>query len=127
SRSSAAATSSDGSMHVTTPSEATEVEPRGPNPRDVSESTRPVAALHQGIYGSGRLPIVVPGASYAVISQPATQKSENRPWKLPEPWTPRTRPPLLGKPHRTRFPTATTGTHREPKVLPMFPVYFVTY
>ena len=27
------------------------------------------------------------------------------PWKLPEPWTPRTRPPLLGKPHRTRFPT----------------------
>src|SRR5437773_12497822 len=29
-------------------------------------------------------------------------------WTLPEPWTPRTRPPLLGKPHRTRFPTAPT-------------------
>ena len=31
------------------------------------------------------------------------------PWKLPEPWTPRTRPPLLGKPE-DRFPTATTGS-----------------
>src|SRR2546430_12942860 len=29
-------------------------------------------------------------------------------WTLPEPWTHRTRPPLLGKPHRTRFPTAPT-------------------
>ena len=26
-----------------------------------------------------------------------------------EPWTHRTRPPLLGKPHRTRFPTAPTA------------------
>src|SRR5204863_6878612 len=53
-------------------------------------------------------------------------------WKLPEPWTHRTRPPLLGKPHRTRFPTATTGTligNRELEcypcsrltLLPMFP------
>jgi hypothetical protein len=31
------------------------------------------------------------------------------PWKLPEPWTPRTRPPLLGKP-ADRFSTATTGS-----------------
>lgn len=29
-------------------------------------------------------------------------------WTLPEPWTQRTRPPLLGKPHKTRFPTAPT-------------------
>ena len=29
-------------------------------------------------------------------------------WRLPEPWTHSTRPPLLGKPHRTRFPTAPT-------------------
>src|SRR5437867_623217 len=29
-------------------------------------------------------------------------------WTLPERWTHRTRPPLLGKPHRTRFPTAPT-------------------
>jgi hypothetical protein len=29
-------------------------------------------------------------------------------WTLPEPWTHRTRPPLLGKPPRTRFPTAPT-------------------
>jgi hypothetical protein len=33
----------------------------------------------------------------------------NGPWKLPEPWTPRTRPPLLGKP-ADRFSTATTGS-----------------
>jgi hypothetical protein len=31
-----------------------------------------------------------------------------RAWTLPEPWTHRTRPPLLGKPPRTRFPTAPT-------------------
>ena len=37
------------------------------------------------------------------------EKSEKGPWKLPEPWTPRTRPPLLGKPE-DRFPTATTGS-----------------
>jgi hypothetical protein len=36
-------------------------------------------------------------------------KSAKGPWKLPEPWTPRTRPPLLGKPE-DRFPTATTGS-----------------
>ena len=30
-------------------------------------------------------------------------------WTLPEPWTHRTRPPLLEKPHRTRFPTAPTA------------------
>ena len=43
-------------------------------------------------------------------------------WTLPEPCTPRTRPPLLGKPHRTRFPTAPTriivlsgGRRREPQ------------
>jgi hypothetical protein len=40
----------------------------------------------------------------------AQPKIGKGPWKLPEPWTPRTRPPLLGKPHRTRFPTATTGS-----------------
>ncbi len=33
-----------------------------------------------------------------------------RAWTLPGPWTPRTRPPALGKPHRTRFPTAPTRT-----------------
>ena len=32
----------------------------------------------------------------------------NGAWTLPEPWTHRTRPPLLGKPARTRFPTAPT-------------------
>jgi len=31
-----------------------------------------------------------------------------RPWTPPEPWTHRTRPPLLGKPPRTRFHTAPT-------------------
>lgn len=36
-------------------------------------------------------------------------KIGKRPWKLPEPWTPRTRPPLLGKPE-DRFSTATTGS-----------------
>ena len=36
-------------------------------------------------------------------------KSGKGPWKLPEPWTPRTRPPLLGKP-ADRFSTATTGS-----------------
>ncbi len=35
--------------------------------------------------------------------------SKNRLWKLPEPWTHRTRPPLLGKP--PRFPTATTSPY----------------
>jgi hypothetical protein len=29
-------------------------------------------------------------------------------WKLPEPWTPSTRPPLLGKPQNS-FPRAPTG------------------
>src|SRR5262245_57496727 len=29
-------------------------------------------------------------------------------WTLPEPWAQRTRPPLLGKPPRTRFPTPST-------------------
>jgi transposase len=43
------------------------------------------------------------------ITQRARPRNRNRLWKLPEPWTPRTRPPLLGKPHSTRFPTATTG------------------
>jgi hypothetical protein len=37
------------------------------------------------------------------------QQSAKGPWKLPEPWTPRTRPPLLGKPD-DRFPTATTDS-----------------
>jgi hypothetical protein len=32
-------------------------------------------------------------------------------WKLPQPWTPRTRPPLLGKP-QNGFPRAPTGSHR---------------
>ena len=39
----------------------------------------------------------------------ARQHDENdnsRLWTLPERWTHRTRPPLLGRPHRTRFPTA---------------------
>src|SRR6059036_3046778 len=39
----------------------------------------------------------------------ATQNQKTRLWKLPEPWTHRTRPPLFGKPHTTRFPTAPTG------------------
>jgi hypothetical protein len=37
------------------------------------------------------------------------RNTEKGPWTLPEPWTHRTRPPLLGKPHRTRFPTAPTA------------------
>ena len=31
------------------------------------------------------------------------------PWKLPEPWTHKTRPPLLGKPQRARSSTTSTG------------------
>ena len=52
------------------------------------------------------------------------------PWKLPEPWTPRTRPPLLGKPE-DRCSTATTGSLLLSLVTgtlsPMFPVNSVTY
>ena len=33
-------------------------------------------------------------------------------WKLPQPWTPRTRPPLLGN-HRT----VSTSSHRQSRVL----------
>ena len=35
--------------------------------------------------------------------------TKSRLWTLPEPWMHRTRPPLLGKPPRTGFPTATTA------------------
>ena len=79
------------------------------NPRDVSESTRAVAALDQ------RDLWVMAAAdrrSWGLLRGHFSARDSqigNRPWKLPEPWTPRTRPPLLGKPHRTRFPTATTG------------------
>jgi hypothetical protein len=68
-------------------------------------------------------------ASCAVVSPRARPKIGKGPWKLPEPWTPRTRPPLLGKP-QGRFSTATTGSlffQCNRKVLPMFPVNSVTY
>ena len=35
--------------------------------------------------------------------------SDERLWTPPSPWTPRSRPPGLGKPHRARFPTAPTA------------------
>ena len=81
-------------------------------------------------HGPLRLSIVVPGASCEVVFSPAGQISEKGPWKLPEPWTPRTRPPLVGKPE-DRFPTATTGSLFFSLVTgslsPMFPVNSVTY
>ena len=36
------------------------------------------------------------------------ERPPNGAWTLPSLWTPRTRPQGLGKPHRTRFPTAPT-------------------
>src|SRR5438034_7400551 len=46
-----------------------------------------------------------------------------RAWTLPSPWAPRTRPPRLGKPHRTRFPTAPTrivnASHTKNLTLPL--------
>ena len=47
-----------------------------------------------------------PARSFSPRARPNIGKG---PWKLPEPWTPRTRPPLLGKP-ADRFSTATTGS-----------------
>jgi hypothetical protein len=47
-------------------------------------------------------------------------------WKLPEPWTPRTRPPLLG----TRPERVSHSYHKASfvnRVLPMLPVNSVTY
>src|SRR5437016_2935192 len=82
--------------------------------------------------GSGRSSLLRhPARSF---SSRATPQSQTGPWKLPEPWTPRTRPPLLGKLHSTQFPTAPTGSSFvlcEPEkcypcsrltLLPMFPV-----
>src|SRR5690348_9873324 len=80
------------------------------NPQDLAESTRPVAALHQGgpMGHAGRRSSFLAHPTRSLLSA-RDPEIENGLWKLPEPWTPRTRPPLLGKPHRTRFPTATTG------------------
>ena len=47
-----------------------------------------------------------PAQSFCRVARPQIGKG---PWKLPEPRTPRTRPPLLGKP-ADRFSTATTGS-----------------
>jgi len=47
-----------------------------------------------------------PARSFFRLRDPRIGKG---PWKPPEPWTPRTRPPLLGK-AADRFPTATTGS-----------------
>ena len=47
-----------------------------------------------------------PAPSFLPARDPTIGKG---PWKLPEPWTPRTRPPPLGKPE-DRFPTAPTGS-----------------
>ena len=38
----------------------------------------------------------------AVLFALARSRAHRRPWTLPDPWTPRTRPPVLGKP-RTVF------------------------
>ena len=38
--------------------------------------------------------------------------SDARLWTPPSPWTPKSRPPGLGKPHRARFPTARTAPLR---------------
>jgi hypothetical protein len=59
--------------------------------------------------GHGTCRSVVPGASCGVVFRVARPHIGKGPWKLPEPWTPRTRPPLLGKP-ADRFTTATTGS-----------------
>ena len=68
-----------------------------------------------------------PARSFSPRARPNIGKG---PWKLPEPWTPRTRPPLLGKPE-DRFSTATTGplflSLVTGSLSPMFPVNFVTY
>src|SRR5713101_7579406 len=63
-----------------------------------------------------------PARSFSPRARPNIGKG---PWKLPEPWTPRTRPPLLGKPE-DRFSTATTGplflSLVTGSLSPMFPV-----
>ena len=47
-------------------------------------------------HGIGRSSFLEPPAqSFLRVARPQIGKG---PWKLPEPWTPRTRPPLLGKP-----------------------------
>jgi hypothetical protein len=46
----------------------------------------------------GRMEIVAPTASYAVISRRAGRNINNRVWKLPQAWKHRTLPHLLGKP-----------------------------
>ena len=47
-------------------------------------------------------------------------------WKLPEPWTPRTRPPLLGT-RRERVSHKLPQRQHSSTVLPMLPVNSVTY
>jgi hypothetical protein len=80
------------------------------NPRDLPEPRRPGAALHQGdLRGMPADDRRSWGILRGHFSARATQISKTRLWKLPEPWTHRTRPPLFGKPHTTRFPTAPTG------------------
>ena len=76
-------------------------------------STRPLRRLgtrQQGDspgHGTCRSPFLEPPAqSFLRARRPQIGKG---PWKLPESWTARTRPPLLGKPE-DRFSTATTGS-----------------
>ena len=91
------------------------------------------------IYGSPPIPVAV---MKTVVDQMNTKwghvasfrardaKTGKRLWKLPEPWTPRTRPPLLGKRPERVFHSYHRPCHREPKcypcsrltLLPMFPV-----
>ena len=66
--------------------------------------TRQGDSLGHGICRSSFLE--PPAESFLRVARPQLGKG---PWKLPEPWTPRTRPPLLGKP-ADRFTTATTGS-----------------
>jgi hypothetical protein len=51
-----------------------------------------------GCYSMGRMEVVTPAASYAVISRRAGRNIKNRVWKLPQVWKHRTLPHLLGKP-----------------------------
>jgi len=60
---------------------------RGPPPRDVRATGR--ALITRGA-------VATPRASRARSSRPAATDEKSL-WKLPEPWRPRTRPPLLGK------------------------------
>ena len=124
----------DGSMNATPTFEAKRMT-RMANPRDVREWPRALGTLQPGdSTGHGGCRSSFLGHPTRSCLSARDPKSENRLWKLPEPWTPRTRPPLLGKLPRTQFPTASTGPFfflSPPEkcypcsrltLLPMFPV-----